>query len=77
MPETLFSIAAVSGALKVHRQTLRNLEKKKLIFPLWVGKRRIYTPGHIRLCEKIKQFSDKGVPLKIIKKMLDTGDKLK
>lgn len=37
-PGALFSIDAVSGALKVHRQTLRNQEKKKLIRPLWAGK---------------------------------------
>jgi DNA-binding transcriptional MerR regulator len=54
----------------VHQQTLRNWERKKLLVPLRVGTRRIYTTGHIDFCRKIKEFSGKGVSLKGIKELL-------
>jgi len=67
----LFTINEVAAMLSVHQQTLRNWERKKLIVPLRVGTRRIYTAKHIELCKKIKEYSGKGVPLKGIKELLN------
>ena len=66
----LFTINDVAALLNVHQQTLRNWERKKLLVPLRVGTRRIYTAEHIDFCRKIKEFSGKGVSLKGIKELL-------
>lgn len=68
--EKLYSIKEISSLLNVHQQTLRNWERKKLIIPLRVGLRRIYTKDHLSLCKRIKQFSGKGIALKGIKEIL-------
>jgi DNA-binding transcriptional MerR regulator len=66
----LFTINEVAALLDVHQQTLRNWERKRLVIPLRVGTRRVYTTAHIDLCRKIKEFSGKGVSLKGIKELL-------
>lgn len=68
--KTLFGIREVAMMLDVHQQTLRNWEKKRVVVPLRVGLRRVYTMDHIELCRKIKEFSGKGVPLKGIKEII-------
>jgi len=69
--QELITINELSKILGVHQQTLRNWERKKLVIPLRVGARRIYTPGHVEVCRKIKEFSGKGVSLKGIKEIID------
>ncbi len=69
--KSLFTINDVAKMLNVHQQTLRNWERKKVVVPLRAGTRRIYTPAHIELCRKIKEFSGKGVPLKGIKEIIN------
>lgn len=66
----LYTINDAAARLGVHQQTLRNWERKKLIIPLRVGARRIYTAGHMELCVRIKEFSGKGVSLRGIKEIL-------
>jgi MerR family transcriptional regulator, heat shock protein HspR len=66
----LYTINEVAALLSVHQQTLRNWERKKLVIPMRVGARRIYTPKHIEFCKKIREFSGKGVSLKGIKELL-------
>lgn len=66
----LFTINEVAALLNVHQQTLRNWERKKLLVPLRVGTRRVYTDEHVNFCKKIKEFSGKGVSLKGIKELL-------
>lgn len=68
--KTLFGIKEVSDMLRVHQQTLRNWERKKVVVPLRAGDRRVYTVAHIELCRKIKEFSGKGVPLKGIREII-------
>ena len=67
----LYTINDVALMLKVHQQTLRNWERKKVVVPLRAGTRRVYTRQHIELCLKIKEFSGKGVPLKGIKELME------
>ncbi len=69
--QELYTINQVALALSVHQQTLRNWERKKLLIPLRVGARRIYTAKHLELCKKIKEYSGKGVSLKGIKELLN------
>jgi MerR family transcriptional regulator, heat shock protein HspR len=66
----LYTINEVAALLGVHQQTLRNWERKKLVIPMRVGARRIYTAKHIEFCRKIREFSGKGVSLKGIKELL-------
>jgi MerR family transcriptional regulator/heat shock protein HspR len=66
----LYTINEVAALLGVHQQTLRNWERKKLVIPMRVGARRIYTLKHIDFCRKIREFSGKGVSLKGIKELL-------
>jgi MerR family transcriptional regulator, heat shock protein HspR len=66
----LYTINEVAALLGVHQQTLRNWERKKLVIPMRVGTRRIYTQKHIEFCKKIREFSGKGVSLKGIKELL-------
>jgi len=66
----LYTINEVAALLSVHQQTLRNWERKKLVIPMRVGARRIYTAKHIEFCKKIREFSGKGVSLKGIKELL-------
>jgi DNA-binding transcriptional MerR regulator len=68
--KTLFGINEVAMMLDVHQQTLRNWERKRVVVPLRVGSRRVYTVAHIELCRKIKEFSGKGVPLKGIREII-------
>ena len=69
--QELFTINQVAKQLGVHQQTLRNWERKKLILPMRVGSRRIYTEKHLELCRKIKEYSGKGVSLKGIRELLN------
>jgi DNA-binding XRE family transcriptional regulator len=61
--QELLTINQVAQILGVHQQTLRNWERKKLLLPLRVGARRIYTAKHVELCRKIKEYSGKGISL--------------
>ncbi len=65
----LFTINDVAKLLNVHQQTLRNWERKNLVKPLRVGRTRVYTPQHIELCKKIKEYSGKGICLRGIKEL--------
>jgi len=72
-PETkkeLLTINEASIILGVHQQTLRNWERKKLVVPLRVGARRVYTREHIDCCLRIKEFSGKGISLKGVRELL-------
>lgn len=65
-----YSINEVAELLSVHEQTLRNWERHSLIKPMRAGARRIYTKENLEVCEKIKSFSGKGVPLKGIAEII-------
>jgi DNA-binding transcriptional MerR regulator len=69
--KTLYTINEVAELLRVHQQTLRNWERKKLVIPLRAGLRRVYNCDHIELCKKIKDFSGKGVSLKGIRHLIE------
>jgi len=66
----LYTINDVAALLGVHQQTLRNWERKKLVIPMRVGARRIYTPKQVEFCRRIREFSGKGVSLKGIKELM-------
>lgn len=68
----LYTINEVAVLLNVHQQTLRNWERKKLVSPVRVGTRRIYTGKHVECCTKIREYSGKGVSLKGIKELMKT-----
>lgn len=65
-----FSINEAAELLSVHEQTLRNWERHSLIKPMRAGARRIYTKENLEVCERIKAFSGKGVPLKGIAEII-------
>ena len=67
----LYTINEVANILKVHQQTLRNCERKKLVIPLRAGTRRIYTYENLEKFRKIKEYSGKGVSLRGIKQIID------
>jgi len=69
--KSLYTINDVAKIINVHQQTLRNWERKNVVVPLRAGTRRIYTPAHLELCKKIKEFSGKGVSLKGIKEIIN------
>ena len=68
--QELYTIKEVAEILNVHQQTLRNWERKKLVMPLRVGSRRIFTGKHIEICRKIRTYSGKGISLKGIRELL-------
>ena len=72
-----YKIDHVSKVLKVHPQTLRNWERKKLIKPFRAGRIRIFTEEHIEKCRKIKNFAGKGIPLKGIKELFERMEESK
>ena len=65
-----YSINEAAEFLSVHEQTLRNWERHSLIKPMRAGTRRIYTKENLEVCERIKAFSGKGVPLKGIAEII-------
>ncbi len=67
----LYTINEVAKMLGVHQQTLRNWERKKLVMPLRVGSRRIYTDKHINMCKRIREYSGRGVSLKGIRELFN------
>ncbi|PKL90827.1 MAG: hypothetical protein CVV21_11130 [Candidatus Goldiibacteriota bacterium HGW-Goldbacteria-1] len=68
--EKIFKINQVAEILQVHQQTLRNWERHGLIKPLRTGRVRIYSDEDLKLCEKIKTLSGKGVSLRGIKEVI-------
>jgi hypothetical protein len=68
--QSLYTINEVALLLKVHQQTLRNWERKKVIIPKRVGKRRIYTCDDLEMCRRIKEYAGKGIPLKGVRELI-------
>jgi DNA-binding transcriptional MerR regulator len=68
----LYRSEQVALKIGVGNKTLLNWEKEKLVLPLRSGRSRIYTVRHLNICKKIKEFSDKGKTLKVIKSMLES-----
>ncbi len=63
-------ISEVAKLLHVHTQTLRNWERKGLIKPNRIGQVRIYSTYDIQRCQKIKEYSGRGIHSRGIKELL-------